>query len=153
MHALRIIQFEQAHSGPACGGTSSKSAIFAELEMIAPLLSARIKENRDLVGLRIDGSEIWPLFSVTIETRISEVLQLCSPAVLFGDDIVLLNHLFLRPVPAEFGRRKTERIQEFREAALHLGEGFVDRKMFAEILLGLEPNVFGRILLRSIGGK
>ena len=67
--------------------------------------------------------------------------------------IVLLNHLFLRPVPTKFGRRKTQRIQKLREAALHLGEGFVDRKLFAEILFALEPNVFGRILLRSIGGK
>ena len=56
-------------------------------------------------------------------------------------------------VEFQFDFRKPLNFQKLREAALDLGEGFVDRKMFAEILFALEPDFFGRILLRGVGGK
>ncbi|MBI3301909.1 MAG: hypothetical protein HYZ72_07515, partial [Deltaproteobacteria bacterium] len=46
--------------------------------------------------------------------------------------IVLLNHLFLRPVPTELGGVKTERTQKGREAAFDLRKGFIHRKLLAQ---------------------
>jgi hypothetical protein len=67
--------------------------------------------------------------------------------------IVLLKHLFLRPVPAEFGRRKTERLQTLQEATLPLGKGFGDGKMCTKLRRAREPDRCGRSWLRGMGGK
>src|SRR5712692_1333698 len=76
--------------------------------------------------------------------------------VLYGDaerNIGLLNHLLLGPVPMQLGGIKTERIQKGGEAVLDMSKGFVDRKVLAQILLALEPNILRGILLRRIGRK
>src|SRR5215510_247095 len=67
--------------------------------------------------------------------------------------IVLLNHLFRWPVPAELCRGKAERIEKGGKATLDLGKGFIQRKLFAQMGLALEPHVFDRILFWRIGGK
>src|SRR5215208_1752331 len=77
-------------------------------------------------------------------------LAVCSSIV---RAIGLLNYLFRRPVPAEFRRGKVERIEKGGEAAFHLGKGFVQRKLLAQMRLALEPHVLRRILLRGIGSK
>ena len=65
----------------------------------------------------------------------------------------LLNHLFRWPVPAELRRGKAERIEKGGEAAFHLGKGFIQRKLFAQMRFAFEPHVLGRILLWGIGSK
>ena len=69
------------------------------------------------------------------------------------DDIGLLNQLWIGPIPTAFDRIKTERAQEGREALFHGGERFIDGKLFAQLRLPFQPQVFEGILLRGIGGK
>jgi hypothetical protein len=51
----------------------------------------------------------------------------------------LLNHLWIRPIPAAFDRLKAERPQERREALFDGGESFIDGKLFTEIGLSFQP--------------
>ena len=46
-----------------------------------------------------------------------------------------------------------EPLEELPEAVADLGERFVERKMFAEVILPLEPQVFCRVLFRGVGSK
>src|SRR6185295_17861983 len=64
--------------------------------------------------------------------------------------IGLLNQLFRRPVPAELRRGKAERSEKGGEATFDLGEGFIQRKLLAQMRLAFEPHVLGRILVRGI---
>src|SRR5207244_2055644 len=57
------------------------------------------------------------------------------------DAIVFLIHLWIRPIPTELDRLKTEAAQKRRETLLDMGKGFVDRNMFAQMRLALEPEV------------
>jgi hypothetical protein len=63
------------------------------------------------------------------------------------------NHLWIRPIPAAFGRRKAESTQERGEALFDRGESFIDGKLFTEIGLSFQPQVFGEILFRGIRSK
>jgi hypothetical protein len=67
--------------------------------------------------------------------------------------IGFLNHLFRWPVPPEFRRGELERIEKGGEAAFHLGKGFIQCKLLAQMRFAFEPYVLGRILFRGIGGK
>ena len=46
-----------------------------------------------------------------------------------------------------------EPLEELPEAVADLGERFVERKTFAEVILPLEPQVFCRVLFRGVGSK
>ena len=67
--------------------------------------------------------------------------------------IGFLNHLFRWPVPAELRRSKLEYLQKGKEAVLDLGEGFIQRKLFAYLRFALEPQILDRLLFWSIGSK
>lgn len=53
----------------------------------------------------------------------------------------------------KLGGVKTEGTQKRPKAALDAGEGFVDREMFAQMRLSLEPDILRGILLWGIGRK
>ena len=67
--------------------------------------------------------------------------------------IAFLIQLWIVPIPAEFGGLEVEPLEELPEAVADLGERFVERKMFAEVILPLEPQVFCRVLFRGVGSK
>ena len=67
--------------------------------------------------------------------------------------IDFLIQLWIVPIPAEFGGLEVEPLEELPEAVADLGERFVERKMFAEVILPLEPQVFCRVLFRGVGSK
>ena len=68
-------------------------------------------------------------------------------------NIAFLIQLWIVPIPAEFGGLEVEPLEELPEAVADLGERFVERKMFAEVILPLEPQVFCRVLFRGVGSK
>ena len=69
------------------------------------------------------------------------------------ENIAFLIQLWIVPIPAEFGGLEVEPLEELPEAVADLGERFVERKMFAEVILPLEPQVFCRVLFRGVGSK
>lgn len=54
-----------------------------------------------------------------------------------GHYIVLLNHLWIGPIPSEIDGIKVQFLQESTEALLDLGERFVDGEVFAQIRFAL----------------
>ena len=80
-------------------------------------------------------------------------LILSNNHVLANSTIAFLIQLWIVPIPAEFGGVEVEPLEELPEAVADLGERFVERKMFAEVILPLEPQVFCRVLFRGVGSK
>lgn len=62
--------------------------------MILPLISTRMKQPSELTCLRIYPGKIWSLVLIAMVTGESQVIQLISPAMLPGLDVLdmVLHH-------------------------------------------------------------
>ena len=56
-------------------------------EMLFPTFVARMKQVRDLAGLRINAREIWTLVQIAVNTGEGQILEVIRSAVNFGDDM------------------------------------------------------------------
>ena len=121
---------------------------------VLPLRKLILARATDLVEQIMDMDR--QVISVRVDLDQEEVAQVCKKYDLVSlpvVDIAFLIQLWIVPIPAEFGGLEVEPLEELPEAVADLGERFVERKMFAEVILPLEPQVFCRVLFRGVGSK
>src|SRR4030088_32673 len=70
-----------------------------------------------------------------------------------GCAIVILNDLWIREIPSEFGRIKEKMVKKLVKTVFDGGKGLILEKVFAKMIFALKPDVFDGILIGSIGGK
>jgi hypothetical protein len=152
--AQRAIRDEEVIQGEAVALICGRSRV---LQRISRLAEARVAAEKSLQL----GQDIgWDRNTAYCKKCIGRLYRLEAEreqgerrTALLTQSIGFLNHLFRRPVPAELRRGKMEGIEKGREAAFHLGKGFIQDKLLAQMRLALEPHILGRILLRGVRSK
>jgi hypothetical protein len=72
----------------AANGRTPHDVGAIQTEMVGPLVPAGMKKRRQLAGMRVQSSQIWPLALVTPQTRESQIAQDGAATVLPGYDML-----------------------------------------------------------------
>lgn len=79
------LQQTDSHSTNICLGDDQCTA---ELKVISPAISSRMKQPNDRRSLRINGSNVRPLEAITFQTTAGQVIHHSLASVLEGDDVI-----------------------------------------------------------------
>lgn len=77
---------------PGRGASNQHRAV--PVEMICPPLPARVEQQFDSLGLRVNARQVWPFEAITERTGQREIFQLGWAAVLLGDDMIQMKRDF-----------------------------------------------------------
>jgi hypothetical protein len=74
--------------GDAANGRTPYDVGAIQTEMVGPLVPAGMKKRRQLSGMQVQASQIWPLALITPQTGESQITQDSTATVLPGYDML-----------------------------------------------------------------
>jgi hypothetical protein len=86
-NSLPVVDAQESYGGAADRSLASQGCS-GPLKVVGPLIATRVKQRYELVGMRIQGGDVWTLMAIAVAACKRQIIGLADATVLLSNDML-----------------------------------------------------------------